>query len=166
MMESFFNQLDSALNKDEAGPVLLELMTQGGDADIGARIAQQIRLARDYSPREFYFLGMTIVYSAGITILSGFPAQRRYLGKATTLLIHERKLTIDHMTQSPLKAAQKVAAANTREIEHGIDLELQGFKDLVAGSSLPLEEIQQHASTNLYLSAEEALARGLIAGIV
>jgi hypothetical protein len=40
--------------------------------DIALRIAIEIRLCRDWYPRRTYFVGKTIVYSAGITIMSAF----------------------------------------------------------------------------------------------
>jgi ATP-dependent protease ClpP protease subunit len=53
MMESFFNQLDRVMNKEASDPILLELMTQDGDADIGVRIAQQID-SRANTVREIF----------------------------------------------------------------------------------------------------------------
>ena len=78
-------------------PVVVELTTVGGDADVGRRIAADVRLFRQHSGRNPLFFGKTVVYSAGATILSGFRREDRWLDRECVLMIHGRKLakTID-----------------------------------------------------------------------
>jgi hypothetical protein len=55
--------------------VVLELTTEGGDADGARRMALEIRLCREWHNRDTYFVGKTVVMSAGITIMAAFPRQ-------------------------------------------------------------------------------------------
>ena len=48
--------------------MIVELNTDGGDADAARRIALEVRLFRRHSGRRTYCLGKTKVYSAGVTI--------------------------------------------------------------------------------------------------
>jgi hypothetical protein len=52
------------------------------------------------------------------------------------------------------------------DIDHGLRLEEQGFAELIAGANVDAEEIARRAYGGWYLSAEEALNRGLVAGLV
>ena len=48
------------------GPEMLaELPPNGGDADLGRRIAQELRLWQEKDGRELWFLGKTYLFSAG-----------------------------------------------------------------------------------------------------
>lgn len=66
MLSEFFRQQGEA---PEEGPILLELSTSGGEADIGRRIALELRLWQE-AGREIWFLGKTFVYSAGRWLVS------------------------------------------------------------------------------------------------
>jgi len=52
------------------------------------------------------------------------------------------------------------------DIDHGLRLEEQGFAELIRGTNVDAEEITRRAYGGWYLSAEEALSRGLVAGLV
>ena len=173
MLRGFLAQLDAARGSD--GPLLLELTTEGGDADIGRRIALEMRLLLESlgaaggaaGARRVCFLGKTIVYSAGVTVMSAFPVADRYLARDASLLIHERKLDKTVHFFGPLRATLAVARDLVAEMENGRRLERDGFTDLVRGSGIELDELLRHAETaNWYLGADEALRRGLVAGLV
>ena len=68
------------------------LLTTGGDAGVGRRIAQQIRLWREPERRKLLFLGKTVGNPAGISIVSGFPKNHRTRTPDCALTVHERKL--------------------------------------------------------------------------
>jgi membrane-bound ClpP family serine protease len=70
--------------------LVLELSTEGGDADTARRIALEISLFIRDTGRQAYFVGKSFVYSAGMTIMSAFPTPNRALTYDTTLLVHER----------------------------------------------------------------------------
>ena len=163
MLEDFFSQLDHALSHN--GLILMELMTAGGNADVGGRMAQHIRLLRE-DGREMHFLGATTVYSAGVTIMGGFAPECRHLTHGTTLLIHERQATAFELPSGPLSAIIQIAKSKVREMSNGLELQKNGFKDLIEGTDVSEEEIHSKARTNWYISAEEALNRRLIAGVV
>jgi len=52
------------------------------------------------------------------------------------------------------------------DIDHGLRLEEQGFAELIDGADVDPEEITRRAYGGWYLSAEEALSRGLVEGLV
>jgi hypothetical protein len=99
----FQSQLDNALNSE--GPIGLELTTTGGDADLARRICMDINLFGERLGREFWFTGKTTVYSAGVTILAGFPRERRFITKDCVLLIHERPMDMSLQLSGPLATA-------------------------------------------------------------
>jgi hypothetical protein len=52
------------------------------------------------------------------------------------------------------------------DIDHGLRLEQQGFAELISGTNVNIEEIARRAYGGCYLTAAEALNRGLVAGLV
>src|SRR4051794_33040053 len=70
---------------------IIEVTTNGGDAELARRLVLEIELARKRLGRRFVFVGKTQVHSAGITIMSAFPREDRYLSRDSTLLIHGRQ---------------------------------------------------------------------------
>ncbi|MCS6624911.1 hypothetical protein N0B44_18510 [Roseibacterium beibuensis] len=149
-----------------SGPLVLELSTTGGDADIGRRMAEDIRLFRELTGRRTLFLGRTTIYSAGITVMSGFRQADRWLGRDAVLLIHGRKLTKSLNVDGPLRAERAKAKALLAEIDEGLRLEREGFEQLIEGSDVTLEEIETQTDGDWYLTAEKALERRLVAGLV
>src|SRR5271154_5192788 len=65
MVASFMDQLLPVLEVE--GSILVELFTDGGDAEIGRRLAAEVRLVRQQQRRDVWFLGKTLVASAGVT---------------------------------------------------------------------------------------------------
>lgn len=147
-------------------PLVVEMMTFGGDADVARRIALEIRLAEQHLGRIFYFLGKTVVYSAGVTIMAAFPRTNRFLTRDTVLLIHGRRWDKQIQLSGPLSASIQIARETLAQLEIGLQLEKEGFVDLIAGSDITEDEISHLAESNWYLTAAEALSRKLVAGIV
>jgi ATP-dependent protease ClpP protease subunit len=165
MLTTFLLEFGNACasgNKD----VLVELMTSGGIADVGFRIADEIRLAETVLGVKPIFLGKTSVFSAGVTIMGGFPVERRFLAENTTLLIHERRTDKEVHITGQIGASIQVARELVAELEAGLRVQNEGFAQLVKGTDVPYEEVLERASTGWYLSAHEALERRLIAGLV
>ncbi|RYF68606.1 MAG: hypothetical protein EOO22_17475, partial [Comamonadaceae bacterium] len=165
MLQKFLEQLDAALRV--GGPIVLELTTSGGEADVGRRIAEDIRIQTEQCGVEMLFLGKTAVFSAGVTIMSAFPCERRFLSKDGYLLIHERRLQKDVHLNGALRSVEGVIRDLLAEINSGQRLERDGFEDLVRGSKLGIDDLYQHVlKENWYLSAAEALRLKLVAGIL
>jgi len=165
MLESLACQLGAI--DDGTDPVTLELTTLGGDAELGRRAMLDIEGTRArLRPRRFVFLGKTVVYSAGVTLMSGFPRGDRYLTRDAVLLIHSRQLEQDVKLSGPIRSSLPLLRAKCHEIETGIDLEQQAFEKLIAGSQVSMDELLEKALYNWYVPAEEALKLGLVAGIV
>lgn len=145
---------------------MLELTTTGGDADVGRRIATDVRLFRERTGRRTLFLGKAVVYSAGVTILSAFPRADRWLARGTMLLIHCRQLTKTLELNGPLQAERVKVEALLEEVDAGLAVELQDFEALVAESAVPIAELLERAQAGWYARPDEAVQRGLVAGLV
>jgi hypothetical protein len=145
---------------------VLELTTCGGGAETGRRIAEDIRLFRRLRGGRALFLGKTVVYSAGVTIMAAFPREDRRLTRDTVLLIHGRRMDRQVQLSGPLRASAQVAREVLAEIEFGLELERRGFAELVEGSKVSVEECCERAASNWYVTAEEAQRLGLIAGVI
>lgn len=164
MLGEFFRQQAAC---PAQGPIVFELSTSGGDADVGRRIGQELRLWRDLDGREVWFLGKSYVFSAGVTIMAEVDPSKRFLTRDTQLLIHERKIRKDLQVDGSLRAAMTVASDLLAEIEAGQRLEREGFEALARGSKLSLADIQARVMVrDWYLSAPEAMELGLVAGLV
>lgn len=160
----FLRRLEEVRDANE--PLVMELNSQGGDADVARRIAMEIRLFVRHSGKEAYCIGKTNIYSAGVTILAAFPRERRFLTEDAVLLVHERRL--DHSIQigGPINACIQIVREQLSMLETAHDLEMEGFRDLVEGSDLSVEELYERATGNCYLHAKEALELSLIAEIL
>ena len=163
MLSEFFRQQAEVLSNK---PVVMELSTSGGDADIGRRIAQEIKMWRS-TGRDVYFLGKTYVFSAGITIMSAFPRERRFMTADCELLIHERKMKRDLHLEGALRGCLSAVNDVLAEIESGQRLERDGFAELVQGTDLNVDDVLAKVyNKDWYLTASQALGHGLIAGVV
>jgi hypothetical protein len=163
MFYDFLRQLERA---PEDRAAIVELMTFGGDADVGRRLALEIRLAQQHFGRTLYFVGKTVVYSAGVTIMSAFPQAHRYLTRDTVLLIHGRRMDKQVHVTGPLSASIQIARETLRQLEIGLQLEQEGFADLIADTDIKPDELSRLAQSNWYVRADEALSRKLVAGLL
>jgi hypothetical protein len=165
MIRAMLDQL--AQVPDDVEVVTLEITTLGGDAEMGRRAMLEVDLARErFKPRRFVFLGKSVVYSAGVTMMAGFPREDRFLTSDAMLLIHCRQLEEDLQLSGPIRSSLPKLRSKCHEIETGITLEEEGFKRLIEGSDVTMDELLEKALYNWYVPAEEAAERGLIAGIV
>ena len=164
MVDTLERQLESPPDGNE--PLVVELTTLGGGADSGRRAMLAVELARQrLAPRRLVFHGKTTVYSAGVTLMSGFPREDRFLSEDATLLIHCRQLDQSLSLSGPLRSVLPQIQGKLQEIETGIDLEVQAFEKLIAGSDVTMDELLEKALYNWYVPAKEAVERGLVAGI-
>lgn len=148
----------------EQDVLAVEVMTEGGDAEVGRRLALEAGLHRAQG-RRLAFLGKSVVYSAGATIMGGFLRDERWLTPDCRLMIHGRQLTKDIRLDGPLGACRRQLQKALAEIETGFELEREGFAMLAEGSRLSVEDIAREARDSWYLSAPEALGHGLVVGV-
>jgi len=66
---------------DVPGSIVVEALGSGGDAEVGRRLVQEVRLLRQVHGCDMWFLGKTLVASAAVTVMAGFPRDRRNLTK-------------------------------------------------------------------------------------
>ena len=165
MLHSLAEQLAAVPPGDD--PITVELTTLGGDAEMGRRAMLDIQEARErLAPRPLRFLGKTVVYSAGVTLMSGFPREDRFLAEDAVLLIHCRQLKEKVQLAGPLRTSVPLLKAKVAELETGIRLEAEAFEKLIAGSKVEMATLLEKALFNWYVPAGEAVELGLVAGIV
>jgi len=162
-VERFLDQLRDA--EKTGGDIALEVTTEGGDPEMARRLVLEIANARARLKDRFFFLGKTVVYSAGVTVMSGFPCRDRWLSVDAILMIHGRKLDKTVELSGPIRASLPMIEALRSQIETAIGLEEEGFLRLIDGCEIGIEELHEKALHNWYLPAAEALNRGLVGGI-
>lgn len=164
MYGSFRNQLDQA---PPEGLVVVELTTLGGDPEVARMMGEDIRFHSDLSPeRRFVFLGKAAVYSAGATLMSFFVRENRYCTRGTRLMIHERRMVKTLQIDGPLSTCVADVQATLNELRASLDIQREGFENLVRGSQVSLDDVLQRAQTNWYVEATEAQALGLIEQVI
>jgi ATP-dependent protease ClpP protease subunit len=164
MYSSFRQQLDTAPSE---GLIVVELTTLGGDPEVARMMGEDIRFHSDMEPaRRFVFLGKAAIYSAGTTFMSFFARENRYLTRGTRLMIHERLLTKTLQIAGPLTTCIATVKATLHEIEASIAIQNEGFENLVRGSRVTMDEVLEKAPSNWYIEANEALALGLVQGVL
>ena len=161
---SFLNQLLPVL--DVPGSIVVELFSSGGDAEVGRRLAQEVRLLRQVHSRDMWFLGKTLVASAAVTVMAAFPRERRWLTRDTTLLIHGRRMMRNVHLEGPLGSCRRVLEEIIADIDNGLRVEDEGFAELIVGSAVSLDDIRRKSYGGWYLSGAQALELGLVAGLV
>lgn len=164
MYQSFREQLAAA---PADGLISVELSTLGGDPEVARMMGEDVRFNSEISPgRRIVFLGKAAIYSAGTTFMSFFAKENRYLTRGTRLMIHERKLSKDLRIDGPLTTCIASLEATLNEIRTSIEIQNEGFANLILGSRVTMEEVLQKAPSNWYIEAGEALNLGLIEGVV
>ncbi|HEX8447925.1 MAG TPA: peptidase S14 [Sphingomonas sp.] len=164
MYATFRDSLDMA---PDTGPVVIELSTLGGDPEVARMMGEDVRYHSNMAPeRRFLFLGKAAIYSAGTTFMSFFLPENRFLTPGTRLMIHERKLSKQLQVEGPLTTCIAGVTALLHEIESSIEIQNEGFGNLIRGSQVTMEEVLQKAPSNWYIEANEAYRLGLIAGVI
>jgi ATP-dependent protease ClpP protease subunit len=167
MLDRFLDQFDNALAAQPPGPILVEVTTTGGDAETGRRIATDLITARERFGADLYFVGKSVVYSAGVTILSAFPPERRYLTQDCMLLVHERRLDKTLELKGAMRAMEALVRDTLAEIESARAMERRAFAVLVEGTQLSLDDLMKRIDqSDWYLEAREAEALGLIRAVL
>ena len=150
-----------------AGLVVIELSTLGGDPEVARMMGEDIRFHAEVDPqRRFVFLGKAAIYSAGTTFMSFFARENRYLTRGTRLMIHERKMAKTMQVDGPLTTCIAALKATLHEIECSIEIQNEGFANLIVGSSVSMDEVIEKATKNWYIEAQEAQALGLVEGVL
>ena len=164
MYNDFRRQFDAAAKRDL---VVIELSTLGGDPEVARMMGEDVRFASERAPeRRFVFLGKAAIYSAGTTFMSFFVTENRFLTRGTRLMIHERKLSKKLKIDGPLTTCIATVKATLHEIECSIEIQNEGFANLIKGSKVTMEDVLRRAPENWYIEANEAKALGLVAEVL
>ena len=164
MYAAFRDQLGSA---PAEGLIVVELSTLGGDPEVARMMGEDVRFHSAIAPgRRFVFLGKAAIYSAGTTFMSFFARENRFLTRGTRLMVHERKMNSTIALNGPLTTLIPTLEATLNEIRTSIEIQNEGFANLVNGSSVTMEEVLKRAPSNWYIEAQEAKALGLIEDVI
>lgn len=164
MYQNFRQQM---AHTSEQNIVITELSTLGGDPEVARMMGEDIRFHSEVTPnRRFVFLGKAAIYSAGTTFMSFFARENRYVRRGTRLMIHERTLTKTLNISGPLTTCVASLKATLNEIQASIEIQNEGFTNLVSGSQVSVEEVLRRAPENWYVDAEEAYRIGLIEAVI
>jgi len=164
MYGNFRGQLASA---PAEGLVVVELSTLGGDPEVARMMGEDVRFHSEREPaRRFVFLGKAAIYSAGTTFMSFFARENRYLTRGTRLMIHERQMHQQLEIHGPLTSCLATVEAKLSELRASIEIQNEGFQNLIAGSSVTMSQVLQRAPANWYVEAQEARQLGLIEAVV
>lgn len=151
----------------QSGTCTIALSTLGGDPEIARVMGEDVRFHSDLHPdRRIVFIGKAAVYSAGATFMGFFAVPNRFLTRGTRLMVHERIIQRTITLEGPLTTCRAPLRAALNEIEASIAIQNEGFQNLVLGSNVSVEQLQEKASENWYLEAQEAKALGLVADII
>ena len=164
MYQAFRGQLAAA---PAEGLVVIELSTLGGDPEVARMMGEDVRFHSEIDPaRRVVFLGKAAIYSAGTTFMSFFARENRYLTRGTRLMVHERKMGTTLNIEGPLTTCIASLEATLNEIRASIDIQNEGFANLIKGSMVTMEEVLERAPSNWYIEATEAEALGLIEAVI
>ncbi len=126
-----------------------------------------MRFLSDLEPnRRFVFLGKAAIYSAGTTFMSFFARCNRFLTRGTRLMIHERRIIRTLNVDGPLTTCVADVKGLLNEIEGSIQIQNEGFENLIRGSDVTMEELLRNAPSNWYLEAQDAKARKLVEDVI
>lgn len=164
MYQTFRQQLDLCAPE---GLVTIELSTLGGDPEVARMMGEDVRFHSEVAPqRRIVLLGKAAIYSAGTTFMSFFARENRYLTRGTRLMIHERKLTKTLQIEGPLTTCIASVEATLNEIRASIEIQNEGFGNLIHGSNVTMDEVLRKAPSNWYIEASEAQRLGLIEAVL
>ena len=167
--DSFFARFLEQLKplRGQQQPLIFELHTSGGDADVARRIAEEIRLCREVGGMDLHFVGKAMVYSAGVMIMAAFPVARRFLRRDTVMLVHAWQIEKELRFSGTLEVCAASANDFLAELDVARRLERQTFTDLVEGSRLSYEQLSAKVSrTDWYVMADEAQKLALVSGLI
>jgi hypothetical protein len=85
--------------------------------------------------------------------MAGFPRDRRWFTRDTTLLIHGRRMLCNVHPEGPLGSYRRVLEEIIADIDNGLRVEDDGFAELIVGSTISLDDIRRKAYGGWYLSA-------------
>lgn len=159
----FLQQLADA--PTDAPAAIIEVTTPGGDAELARRLVLDLEIQRERF-RRLVFVGKTQVYSAGVTVMSAFAKADRYLSRDCSLLIHCRQLDTSVEISGAMRSSLPKVQALLEQLQTGLKLEEEGFRRLIEGSDIELDELLKRAVNNWYLTAQDALERGLVAELL
>lgn len=140
-----------ALSGESDAPILLVVSSPGGHVESGDMIHDMIQ----FVPAPVRILGTGWVASAGALIYSAAPRERRFCLPNTRFLLHEPRGGVG-------------GAASDVEIQAKEILKMRERlnKIFAAATGQPLERIKADTDRDYWMSAEDAVAYGLVGKIV
>ena len=149
MYTKFRAQFDNASNKSI---VVIGPSTLGGDPEV--MMGEDVGFASETEPaKRFVFLAKAAIYSAGVTFMSFFARENRYLTRGTRLMIHERKLSKKLVIDGPPTTRVAVVRTTLNEARAPSQFRMRAFKlwglDPPSHSTKCLKEFHQTGISEL-----------------
>lgn len=141
----------TALSLRSDRPITMIVHSQGGHVESGDTIHDYVRFIR---PRVL-MLGTGWVASAGALIYVAVPVEDRYCLPNTRFLLHQ-----------PAGGIQGVEADIAIEAEQIIRMRQRLNSVFARQTGQPLERIEADTNRNFWLSAEDAVAYGLVGHVI
>ncbi|MDR1626929.1 MAG: ATP-dependent Clp protease proteolytic subunit [Spirochaetia bacterium] len=139
------------LEAEGDAPIKIFIDSPGGDVDAGYAIIDMMKFVGP----EVWTVGMGLVASAGALVLLGAPKGHRVGLPHSHYLIHQ-----------PLSGLRGVATdieIHARELEK-VRERINGF--IADETGKPLDQVVKDTDRDFWMNAEDALAYGLLSGIV
>lgn len=132
-------------------PIKIFINSPGGDVDAGYAIYDMAR----FIVAPVTMVGMGLVASAAALVLLAVPAERRVALPNSTYLIHQ-----------PMSGMRGVATDIEIHAKHLEKLRAKLDALIAAETAKTIDEVRQDTERDHWLSAEEAMAYGLVSRIV
>ncbi len=139
------------LDGESDEPIKLFINSPGGDVDAGYAIFDMVRFIK----APVTMIGMGLVASAAALVLLAVPAKRRVALPNSTYLIHQ-----------PMSGIRGVATAIEIHAQHLEKLRSKLDLLIATETGKTLEQVTADTERDHWLSADEALAYGLVSTIV
>lgn len=161
--------LDRSLKEIWANPALenratLLLTTFGGSSGYALGMYERLRLAQ----REFDLLvvGVGIVFSHGVTIMSALPREKRLVTRGTRLYIHEMQKEVSLTFTGPQNSRKQVLDQEVRTFAEEQLIMNWVVKSLADGSGQPEPRIREWMAGGAYFGGAEAVELGFCGGVL
>ena len=141
----------TALAADSSDPITVVINSQGGHVESGDTIHDYLRFIEP----PVRMLGTGWVASAGALIYVAVPVERRFCLPNTRFLLHQ-----------PAGGVRGTSSDIAIEAEQILRMRDRVNRIFARQTGQPVERIEEDTNRNFWLSAEEAVAYGLVGRIV
>lgn len=167
--DGMIQMFDRSLKEIRADPELenrasLLLTTFGGSSGYALGMYERLRLAQ----REFdlTIVGLGIVFSHGVTIMSALPREKRLVSRGTRLYIHEMQKEMSLAFTGPQNSRKQVLDQEVKTFAEEQLIMGWVVKSLAEGSGQPEAKVREWMSAGAYFGGQEAVEMGFCGAVL